>query len=270
VEKAMRSGDPIIDVQDLRVRLRKKWVLDGLNLSIYPGEIVAIVGGSGEGKSTLLRSLIRLQPFKSGSIHILGQDITTLSKAAKIQLQQRWGMLFQQSALFGSMTVMDNVLFPMQKHTNLDNAFMRELALLKIMMTGLEPEAAIKYPAELSGGMQKRAALARALALDPNILFLDEPTAGLDPQSAAGLDDLVLNLRASLKLTIVIVTHDLDTLWHVPDKVAFLDQGKLIALDKIEHLVKHPAPAIQAYFKGPRARLAQQSAQSIQGHDSGR
>ena len=267
----MTNGDPIIDVHDLRVRLAKKWVLDGVNLSIYPGEIVAIVGGSGEGKSTLLRSLTRLQRFKSGTIRILGQDITTLSKAKKIELQQHWAMLFQQSALFGSMTVMDNVLFPLQKHTNLSYSFMKELALLKIMMTGLEADAAIKYPAELSGGMQKRAALARALALDPCLLFLDEPTAGLDPQSATGLDDLVLNLRASLNLTIVIVTHDLDTLWYVPDKVAFLDQGKLIAIDTIENLVKHREPAIQAYFKGPRARLAQQSAQLIQkGCDSGR
>lgn len=255
---------PIIDVQELCVRLGDKWVLNKLNLQINPGEIVAIVGGSGAGKSTLLRSLIGLQSFSVGHIRVLGHNIMHLTQAQTINLQRRWGMLFQQGALFGSMTVSDNVAFPLQKHTNLSDHFIRELALLKIVMTGLEPDAAMKYPAELSGGMQKRAALARALALDPSLLFLDEPTAGLDPQSASGLDELILNLRDSLNLTIVIVTHDLDTLWHVPDKVAFLADGQVIGMDTISNLANSDDQRIQSYFSGQRARSAQHFAQSVE------
>ena len=248
---------PLVNIEGLRTFLGGRYVLDGIDLSIYPGEIVAIVGGSGAGKSTLLRSIILLQPFSAGRIELLGKDITLLNSHELAWLQQHWGMMFQHGALFGSMTVAENVAFPLKKHTKLDLDLIEELARLKIVMTGLSIDAADKYPSELSGGMQKRAALARALALDPPLLFLDEPTAGLDPQGANALDELILELRASLKLTIVIVTHDLDTLWRIADKVAFLADGKLAAVDTMANLVQCDNESVRNYFKGPRARLAQ-------------
>ncbi len=247
----------VIDVRDLQVCFGEQTVLDGVNLTIHAGEIVAIVGGSGAGKSTLLRCMVMLQAFTAGTINLLGKDIVRLTRSELMWLRRHWGMMFQHGALFGSMTVAQNVEFPLRKHTNLSRAMIRELALLKIVMTGLAAEAAVKYPDELSGGMQKRAALARALALDPTLLFLDEPTAGLDPQGANGLDELVLDLRSSLNLTMVIVTHDIDTLWRVADKVAFLANGKLIAVDTMQNLVNSQDPIIKRYFNGPRARAAQ-------------
>lgn len=247
----------VIDVNELRTQLGGRWVLDGINLTVHQGEIVAIVGGSGAGKSTLLRCLVCLQRFAAGKVTLLGRDLEQLRAKELAWLQRHWGVAFQQGALFGSMTVAQNVAFPLRKHTRLQDALIKELALLKIAMTGLAPQAAMQYPAELSGGMQKRAALARALALDPTLLFLDEPTAGLDPQGASGIDELVLDLRSSLNLTIVVVTHDLDTLWRVADRVAFLADGKLVAIDTMANLVKSTHPAVARYFNGPRARLAQ-------------
>lgn len=251
------TSPTVIDVDDLHVELGGRWVLDGINLCVQQGEIIAIVGGSGAGKSTLLRCLVHLQAFSKGSITLLGRNLATISTTELAWLQRHWGITFQHNALFGSMTIGKNVAFPLQKHTHLPNSLIKELALLKITMTGLSADVAKQYPDELSGGMQKRAALARALALDPNLLFLDEPTAGLDPQSANGLDELILDLRSSLKLTIVVVTHDLDTLWRVADRVAFLAEGKLVAIDTMKNLIHSTHPAVMRYFSGPRARLAQ-------------
>ncbi|MCD6055354.1 MAG: mkl [Gammaproteobacteria bacterium] len=247
----------VIEVANLSTDIGGKWILEGIDLTIHRGEIIAIVGGSGAGKSTLLRCMVMLQPFSTGEVVLLGHNITHLNARTKQDLQRHWGVLFQQGALFSSMTVAQNVEFPLRKHTRLNKNTIAELARLKIALTGLAPEAGIKYPSELSGGMQKRAALARALALDPELLFLDEPTAGLDPESANAFDELILNLRASLNLTIVIVTHDLDTLWQTADRVAFLAEGQLLAVDTMPNLVKSEHALIKRYFNGPRARLAQ-------------
>lgn len=253
----MSMAEPIIQVSDVSIRLGGTWVHDGLNLTIDRGEIIAIVGGSGSGKTTLLREMLMLTPPTKGSIKIFGQEMTTASRRALLEVQQRWGVLFQQNALFSSLTVLENTSFPLVEHTALNKRVIRELALLKILLTGLPIDAATKYPAELSGGMQKRAALSRAIVLDPEIVFLDEPTAGLDPESAAGLDDLILNLKRTMGLTVVIITHDVDTLWKVTDRVAFLGEGKVLSVDKIANLVKNPHPLIQQFFQGPRGRTAE-------------
>lgn len=218
---------------------------------------MAIVGGSGSGKTTLLREMLMLQRPNSGSIRIFGQEITTASLKMKALIQSRWGVLFQQNALFSSLTLLENTAFPLKEHSNLDKKTIRELAALKIAMTGLPIDSSNKYPAELSGGMQKRAALARAIILDPELIFLDEPTAGLDPDSAGGLDELILDLQSTMGLTVVIITHDLDTLWRVTDRVAFLGEGKVLCVDEMANLVKNPHPLIQEFFSGPRGRTTE-------------
>jgi phospholipid/cholesterol/gamma-HCH transport system ATP-binding protein len=245
---------PIIDIHNLRNCFGDRWVHDGVDLQIQRGEIVAIVGGSGTGKTTILRTVVMLQHPTEGDIRVFGQDIADASPREKFSLRKRWGMLFQHGALFSSLTILQNVMYPLREFTELDGQACRDVALLKIGMSGLELEAANKTPAELSGGMVKRAALARAMALDPELLLLDEPTAGLDPKSASAFDELVLNLRDNLGLTIVMVTHDLDTLWDVTDKVAFLGEGKVLACCPMLELVKHPHPIIQAYFAGKRGQ----------------
>lgn len=245
----------IIELQHIKNYLGNSWVHDDLNLSVNRGEILAIVGGSGAGKSTILRTMLMLQAPTAGTVKIFGQVITPNSTQILASLRQRSGVLFQHSALFSSLTLLENVGFPLKEHTKLDQKIIDELAMLKILAAGLEANDAIKYPDELSGGMQKRAALARAIALDPELLFLDEPTAGLDPQSAAGFDDLVRNLQKTLGLTIVMVTHDIDTLWQVTDRVAFIGEGKVIAVAPIAELVKINNPAIKDYFAGPRGRV---------------
>ncbi len=252
-----QPGEPIIEIRGLRTYLGGQWVHDGIDLDIFPGEILAIVGGSGTGKSTLLRNIIMLQRPTEGTINMLGREITSYGPTELRSLERNWGVTFQHSALFSSLTLLENVSFPLFEHTALSKKLIHELALLKIVMTGLDADAAIKYPAELSGGMQKRAALARALALDPQLLFLDEPTAGLDPQGASGLDELVLQLKENLGLTIVMVTHDLDTLWRVADRVAFLGEGKLLCLGTMSELVGSQQPIVKEYFSGPRAQAAQ-------------
>ncbi len=245
---------PIIEIKNLKVSLGGEWVLSGVDLTINKGEIVAIIGGSGSGKTTVLRSILMLQKAASGSIKILGTDVTHCEEEEALDIQHRWGVLFQHDALFSSLTVLENVQFPLKTFTSIPQELQKQTALLKIAMSGLPIEAANKYPAELSGGMQKRAALARAIAMDPELLFLDEPTSGLDPQSASAFDDLVLHLRDSLGLTVVMVTHDVDTLWHVTDKVAFLAGGKIAAEMSMEELVKQKNPLIQDYFSGYRGR----------------
>jgi len=252
-----KQQESLVEVSHLAVTLGGTEVLKDVNLTVNRGEILGIVGGSGSGKTTLLREILGLTEPTSGSIRVFGKDISTASPATLLSLQKRWGVLFQQNALFSSLTLLDNVIFPLKEHTNLGEETRRELALLKIMMAGLPEEAAFKYPAELSGGMQKRAGVARAIVLDPELIFLDEPTSGLDPATAAQFDELIQNLQETMDLTIVMVTHDLDSLWTITDRVAFLGEGKVLSAEPITTLVKNPHPLIKSFFSGPRGRMAQ-------------
>ena len=245
----------IIEIKNVKIKLGGEWVHKDINLTVNRGEILAIVGGSGSGKTTLLREMLMLQKPDAGSIKIFDHELTTASTAIRSAVQRRWGVLFQQNALFSSLTLLENTAFPLKEHTHLDNKTIKELASLKIALTGLPADAATKFPSELSGGMQKRAALARAIVLDPELIFLDEPTAGLDPDSAGGLDELILDLQSTMGLTVVIITHDLDTLWHITDRVSFLGEGKVLCVDEMAKLVKNPHPLIQEFFSGPRGRL---------------
>jgi phospholipid/cholesterol/gamma-HCH transport system ATP-binding protein len=250
----MKQTDAIIEIKDLGTQFGDKWVHKNLNLSVYRGEIIGIIGGSGSGKTTLLREILMLQRPTTGSIKIFGQDIHRLNYEQRLAIQKRTGVLFQQNALFSSLTVMENVAFPLVEHTNLDKNIIEELALLKILLTGLSADTINQYPSELSGGMQKRAALARAIVFDPELIFLDEPSAGLDPINASTLDQLILNLQKTMGLTIFIVTHDLDTLWNVTDRVAFLGEGSVLAIAPMQQLVNNEHKEIQLFFSGPRGR----------------
>jgi phospholipid/cholesterol/gamma-HCH transport system ATP-binding protein len=243
------STPPLLEIRNLSNYLGNQWVHKDLNLTIQRRQIAAIIGGSGSGKTTLLRSILMLHRPTSGTIKIFNTHLFDCPPHEAMAIRRRWGVLFQHSALFSSLTVLENVLFPLRTFTHLPPQLQKEIALLKIALTGLPLDAAAKYPGELSGGMQKRAALARAIALDPELLFLDEPTSGLDPQSARELDELILNLRASLNLTVVMVIHDLATLWHATDTVAFLGDGKVIANLPMAELVKDDHPLIHEYFK---------------------
>ena len=252
-----KTAKPIIRIKNLTTRLGGKTIHSHLNLEIKQGEILGIVGGSGSGKTTLLREMLGLLKASSGNITIFDTDITQASSKELLAIQRRWGVLFQQNALFSSLNLLENVSFPLKEHTNLSAEMVESLALMKIGLAGLPEEAAFKYPSELSGGMQKRAGIARAIALDPELLFLDEPTAGLDPKTASGFSDLILTLQEAMGLTIVMVTHDLDTLWEVTNRVAFLGKGHVIAVDSMEKLMHHQDPLIQAFFAGPRGRGAE-------------
>lgn len=247
---------PIITIQNLTVQLAGKTILKQLDLTIQQGEILAIVGGSGSGKSTLLRAVLALIPIASGTINFFGKSIHTSNKKQFAKLYQNWGVLFQQGALFSSLTVLQNIEFPLHEYTSLNAKTITEIALLKLKLVGLNADAAYKFPNELSGGMQKRVALARALALDPTLLFLDEPTAGLDPVAANSFDELILSLQQTLGLTIIMVTHDLDTLWYVTNRVAFLAKGKVLEVGSMQELSQSQQTAIKDYFNGPRGRAA--------------
>ncbi|MDP3478330.1 MAG: ATP-binding cassette domain-containing protein [Desulfoprunum sp.] len=241
-----------------------------LDLEVRQGEIFAIVGGSGSGKSTLLREMIMLHRPDSGTIKVLDTDVLALSPGEAHILRQRWGVMFQHGGLFGTLNVRDNVGLPLREHTDLDDTLINELAAWKITLSGLEPEAGLQYPTELSGGMLKRASMARALALDPELLFLDEPTAGLDPGGAGGIDTLVRSLHELYQSTIVIITHDLDFLWQVTDRVAVLGEGKVVGVGSMSELAQMDHPIIREYFDGPRGRAAQEQAQTqagVQQHD---
>lgn len=253
----MKQDQSIIEIKNVKIRLGGTDVHEDINLSVKRGEILAVVGGSGSGKTTLLQEMLMLKRPDCGSIKIFGQEMMTASPTELVAVQKRFGVLFQQNALFSSLNVLENTAFPLNEHTQLDKKTITELALLKINMVGLPSSAAQKYPSELSGGMQKRAALARAIVLDPELLFLDEPSAGLDPESAGGLDQLILDLQTTMGLTVVIITHDLDTLWSVTDRVAFLGEGKVLCVDSMPHLIKNPHPLIQTFFSGPRGRTAE-------------
>lgn len=252
-----QQEEPIIEVKDVSTTLGDTCVHSEINLTVQKGEVLAIVGGSGSGKTTLLREMMALLKPTTGTIKVFGQEILNASPKILLAIQKRWGVLFQQNALFSSLNLLENIIFPIKEHTELDEESRSQLALLKILMTGLPANSALKYPAELSGGMQKRAGLARAIALDPELLFLDEPSSGLDPQTAAKFDQLILDLQSTMGLTIVMVTHDVDSLWKVANRVAFLAEGKVIKVAPMAELVKDPDPLIQAFFNGPRGRVAQ-------------
>lgn len=244
----------VITLKNVKMLLGDNWVHQGVNLTVNRGEILGIVGGSGAGKTVLLQEMLMLRKPTSGSVNVFGTELTTAHPEELLRVQRRWGVLFQQNALFSSFTVLENVAFPLKEHTDLDPETINQLALLKIVLAGLPIDAANKYPAELSGGMQKRAGLARAIVLDPELIFLDEPTAGLDPNTASALDELILNLQKTMGLTIVMITHDLDSLWRTTNRVAFLAKGRVLAVDSMEKLVKHDNPDIQAFFSGIRGR----------------
>jgi phospholipid/cholesterol/gamma-HCH transport system ATP-binding protein len=252
--------EAVVEVRGLTTCLGGGCVHEGLDLDVRRGEVVGIVGGSGSGKTTLLRAVIMLVRPTAGSIRLLGEEVTDVSPGVAERLRRRIGVMFQHGALFGSLNVLENILVPLKEHTSLSRSLMEDIARLKLALVGLPPAAARQYPSELSGGMVKRAAVARALALDPEVLFLDEPTAGLDPESAAGLDELVLELKQSLGLTVVMVTHDLDTLWRTTDRVAFLGEKRVLALDTMPALSRFPHPLVQAFFEGPRGRAARECA----------
>jgi phospholipid/cholesterol/gamma-HCH transport system ATP-binding protein len=250
------NTDTVIKVEHVATRFGEHVVHQDVSFNVQRAEIFALVGGSGSGKSTLLRELILLQRPDSGLIEVLGANLQTLDAAAALSLRQRWGVVFQHGGLLGALTIQENVGLPLREHSDLSDALINELAAWKLASTGLSAQVGAQYPSELSGGMLKRASLARALALDPELLFLDEPTAGLDPTSAAGVDDLVLHLRDLFGLSIVMVTHDLDTLWRVADRVAVLADGRVQGLGSMAELSVLDHPAVQPYFSGPRARAA--------------
>jgi phospholipid/cholesterol/gamma-HCH transport system ATP-binding protein len=245
--------EPIVSIRNLVNAFGKHLVHDQLCLDVMPGEILGLVGGSGTGKSVLMRSMLGLRKPRAGEIRVFGRDVYSPGPG----LQRCWGVLFQNGALFSALTVRQNVELPIALHSDMPAATRGELAQLKVRMTGLPLSALDKYPSELSGGMIKRAGLARALALEPDILFLDEPTAGLDPMGATRFDNLVTYLQSSLKLTIVMVTHDMDSLFNICDRVAVLVDKKVV-VGSPDEIVHSPHPWIQSYFNDPRAVRARQ------------
>jgi phospholipid/cholesterol/gamma-HCH transport system ATP-binding protein len=255
---AQQSGteapEIVLSARNVTVRFGTNTVLDNLDLDIHRGEVLGFIGPSGTGKSVLMRAILRLLPRQSGSIRILGQDYDNATPEQRVTLDTRLGVLFQHGALFSALTVRENIQIPMREYLDLPQSLMDELTALKIELVGLRPGAADLYPSELSGGMIKRAALARALALDPDLVFLDEPTSGLDPIGAADFDDLIAKLRDTLGLTVYMVTHDLDSLYSVCDRIAVLGGKKVMAEGKIEDLLDFDDPWIQSYFRGKRAR----------------
>lgn len=251
-----QDSDHVIEVKGLKTQFDDFVVHENLDLSVRTGEILGVVGGSGTGKSVLMRAIIGLKRPSAGTVRVFGEDYYQASDKERLAIEQRWGVLFQGGALFSSLTVAQNVMAPIKEHLNLPEELAKDIAALKISMSGLPEEAGARYPAELSGGMRKRAGLARALALDPEIVFLDEPTAGLDPIGAAKFDELIVNLKESLGLTVFMVTHDLDTLHATCDRVAVLAEKRVLACGPLEEVRKTDHPWIQEYFSGPRGRAA--------------
>ena len=262
------TGDYPIRVHGLKNAFGDQVIHEGLDLEVRKGEILGVVGGSGTGKSVLMRSIIGLQIPVEGEIEVLGRSITDAQEDDDIDIRSRWGVLFQGGALFSTLTVAENVEVPLKEFfPEISPELMHEIARYKVVLSGLPEEATSKYPAELSGGMKKRAGLARALALDPELLFLDEPTAGLDPIGAAAFDSLIVELKQALELTVFLITHDLDTLYEICDRVAVLADGKVIAVGTIPELLATDHPWIQEYFNGPRGRAAKDTKSRL---DAGR
>jgi phospholipid/cholesterol/gamma-HCH transport system ATP-binding protein len=246
----------VIEARGVEVGFGDRLVLKGADLDVYRGEILGFVGGSGAGKSVLMRTIIGLIKKRGGSIKVFGTDLDQVSDNDRRAIERRWGVLFQQGALFSSLTVMENLQFTVRENLKLPQRLMDELAVAKLEMVGLDASVCGKYPSELSGGMTKRVALARALALDPEIVFLDEPTSGLDPIGAGDFDALIATLQRTLGLTVYMVTHDLDSLSTVCDRIAVLFDGKVIAAGTMETMLKSEHPWMKEYFRGKRARAA--------------
>jgi phospholipid/cholesterol/gamma-HCH transport system ATP-binding protein len=252
------TGENIIEVRGVSNRFGEQVIHDGLDLDVRRGEILGVVGGSGTGKSVLMRSIIGLQTPEAGDIRVFGEPIIGRDEDEGKEVRRRWGILFQGGALFSTLTVAENVQVPIREYfPNIKEQLLDEIAAYKIVMSGLPPTAGPKFPSELSGGMKKRAGIARALALDPELLFLDEPTAGLDPIGAAAFDELTRELRDALGLTVFIITHDLDTLYAICDRIAVLADRRVIAVGTIPELLALDHPWIQEYFRGPRGRAAE-------------
>ena len=250
----------MIRVTGLRNSFGDQVIHENLDLEVRRGEIIGIVGGSGTGKTVLMRSIIGLQRYTAGEVEIFGRRVSGLGELEELELRRQFGVLFQNGALFSTLTVAENIEVPMREFYHIEDALMDEIAAYKIAMVGLPPDAGPKHPSELSGGMKKRAGLARALALDPRLLFLDEPTAGLDPIGAAAFDRLILQLRDALDLTVFLITHDLDTLHTICDRVAVLADKRVLKVGTIDELLAFDHPWVQEYFRGPRGRAALASA----------
>ena len=252
-EPVQSTSENILSVRDITVGFGSKIILQDLDLDVRRGEVLGFVGGSGTGKSVLMRTILGLTPKRAGKISVFGHDLATASPKIRKTIERRWGVLFQQGALFSSLTVKQNIQVPMREHLKLPQQLMDELATLKLELVGLPQDAADKLPAELSGGMVKRASLARALALDPDLVFLDEPTSGLDPIGAAAFDSLIANLSSTLDLTVYMVTHDLDSLHSICDRIAVLGNKQVLAIGPLEDMMKNDDPWIKSYFRGERA-----------------
>jgi phospholipid/cholesterol/gamma-HCH transport system ATP-binding protein len=252
------SKQVVIEVRDVVVGFGDNIVLDRVDLDVYRGEILGFVGGSGAGKSVLMRTIIGLLPKRAGKITVLGVDMSAATDAERRAVEQRWGVLFQQGALFSSLTVRENLQFPVREYLDLSQGLLDEMAVAKLEMVGLDASVCEKFPAELSGGMTKRVALARALALDPEIVFLDEPTSGLDPIGAGEFDTLIATLQRTLGLTVFMVTHDLDSLHTVCDRIAVLADHKVIAAGTMDTMLASNHPWLKAYFHGKRSRAGYQ------------
>jgi phospholipid/cholesterol/gamma-HCH transport system ATP-binding protein len=250
----IEASDAIIRVRDISVQFGATRILDRLNLDVKRGEILGFVGPSGAGKSVLTRTIIGLIPKVSGRIEVFGIDLEAANAAARRAVERRWGILFQQGALFSSLSVRQNIQFPVREYLNVSQRLLDEITIAKLGMVGLKPDVAERFPSELSGGMVKRVALARALALDPELVFLDEPTSGLDPIGAGDFDELVRTLQRTLGLTVFMVTHDLDSLHTACDRIAVLGNGKIIAAGSMADMLASPHPWLRAYFHGKRAR----------------
>ncbi|OGN42371.1 MAG: ABC transporter ATP-binding protein [Caulobacterales bacterium RIFCSPHIGHO2_01_FULL_70_19] len=253
-------SEAVVEVSGLRSQFGERVIHDDLSLTVERGEVLGVVGGSGSGKTVLLNSIIGLKEPEGGTVKLFGYDRAELTKAEAADIERRTGILFQQGALFSSLSVIDNVASPLVEHTGLPKDVIRELAEMKIAMVGLKPESHHLKPAELSGGMRKRVGLARALALDPELLFLDEPTAGLDPIGAGAFDDLIRQLSDDLGLTVFMITHDLDTLYAITDKVAVVADKRIVAKATVQELEQSDHPWIREYFLGPRGRAVRKAA----------
>ncbi|HEU4684217.1 MAG TPA: ATP-binding cassette domain-containing protein [Nitrospira sp.] len=252
-------ADPVIEISHVTTRFGDTLVHDDVSLEVRRGEVFAIAGGNGSGKSTLLREMLGLMTPSAGTIRLLGTDSRSL-ESQDGEIHRRFGVMFQHGALFSSLSLAENVAVPLREHTAISSALIREIVGVKIGMVGLPPESVGRHPSQLSGGMRRRAALARAIVMDPEVLFLDEPTAGLDPMMAGGFDDLILRLKDALGLTIVMVTHDLDSLWRIADRVAILGNGTIHGIGSMPELSGSDDPMVRDYFYGPRGRAAQEQA----------